>query len=277
MPSSATSDLRPSTTRHPASSRRADDHRRAETLLAEAEACLDTRRRTRLRQEAVLLCLDLADSAAHRYRDRGIPLEDLVQVARMALVKAASRYRTGMGQGFGAYAEPTIAGEVKRHFRDVGWMVRPPRRLQELGAAQVAEENRLQQTLGRPPSRAELADALGVSPDEVSEVQQSQTGFRLPSLDAPTTTQTPLSDTVSDDGRDPVADLEWRDALQHAVSGLDEREQRIVHLRFVEERTQAEIGDELGVTQMQISRLLSAITARLRADIEEADAAVDRG
>jgi RNA polymerase sigma-B factor len=273
MPSEAMFD--PRTTRRSASSRRSDDHSRAEALLAEAHPCRDARRRTRLRQEAVLLCLDLADAAAHRYRERGIPLEDLVQVARMALVKAAGRYRPGMGQSFGAYAEPTIAGEVKRHFRDAGWMVRPPRRLQEMGAAQVAEENRLQQTLGRPPSRSELADALGVSTDEVSEVQRSQTGFRLPSLDAPTTTQMPLSDTVPD-GHDPVADLEWRDALHHAVSGLDERDQRIVHLRFVEERTQAEIGDELGVTQMQISRLLASITTRLRADIEEADAAVDR-
>lgn len=248
----------------------ADAHERAEQLLAEAEACADPARARRLRQEAVLSCIDLADAVAHRYRDRGIDIEDLVQVARMGLVKAAGRYRSGAGDSFAAYAVPTISGEVKRHFRDAGWVVRPPRRLQERGAELVSADARLQQSLGRPPTRDELANALGVTVDDVAEAQQSQSGFSVLSLDAPTPRETPVGDTIPDP-HDEYEGVDRRDALHRAVAALDDRQRRILHLRFVEDRTQSQIGSELGVTQMQISRLLTAILGRLHEDLERAD------
>ena len=245
-------------------------HERAEQLLAEAENCADPGRTKRLRQESVLCCVDLADAVAHRYRDRGIELEDLVQVARMGLVKAASRYRSGAGDSFAAYAVPTISGEVKRHFRDAGWVVRPPRRLQERGAELVSADARLQQRLGRPPTREELAHALGVTADDVAEAQQSQSGFSVLSLDAPSPRETPVGDAIPDP-HDEYEGVDRRDALRRAVAALDDRQRRILYLRFVEDRTQTQIGNELGVTQMQISRLLSAILSRLHEDLERAD------
>ena len=128
------------------------DHARAEELLAQVEVTTDPEERERLRQEVVLLTLDLADTVARRYRSRGIDHEDLVQVGRMALVKAVRGYRSGAGNSFPAYAVPTISGEIKRHFRDFGWAVRPPRRLQELRAGLAAAEDTLRQELGREPT-----------------------------------------------------------------------------------------------------------------------------
>src|ERR687890_1346922 len=126
-----------------------DPHRRADELLAEAVTCSDPCRAAALRQEAVMLTLDVADRVARRYLGRGIDYDDLVQVGRMALVKAAAAYRPDRGSGFVPYALPTVSGEVKRHFRDCAWLVRPPRRLQEARALLTSQEETLRQALHR--------------------------------------------------------------------------------------------------------------------------------
>lgn len=240
----------------------------AERFLAEAaEAadCDDLPRCERLRHEAIVLSLDLADSVALRYRGRGIDSEDLVQVGRMALVKAAHGYRQGVGSSFAAYAVPTIAGEIKRHFRDCGWAVRPPRRLQELRAQLAAEEDQLRHRLQREPSTSELASSLGLDAADVREARACAAAYRAVSLDLPSGEWAPLD--VVDAQADHVENLTSRDALTQALGTLSDRERLIIRLRFVEERTQSEIGRTLGVSQMQVSRLLSGILTRLRADL----------
>ena len=242
------------------------NHQRAEALLAEVERCSDAERRADLRREAVLLTLDLADAVARHFRGRGTDYEDLVQVGRVALLKAAHGYRCGYGSSFAAYAVPTIAGEIKRHFRDHAWMVRPPRRLQELRAELIREEDRMRQTLLRDPTQAELARTLGLPCSEVRDAYQCSRAYRAMSLDV-------ASDVGGHDlvTHDPGIDdlIVDRDLLVRALEGLSDRERLIVRLRFVEERTQAEIGVVLSVSQMQVSRLLAGILRRLRNDLLE--------
>ena len=141
-------------------------------------------------------CLPLADGIALRYRGRGIETDDLLQVARTALVKAVGRYRPGAGPGFAAFASPTIAGEIKRWFRDQGWAVRPPRRIQELRAGLVVEEERMRHTLNRNPRDAELAMALGVSVADVDEARSCSAGYHAVSLDVPTASGSALADVL---------------------------------------------------------------------------------
>jgi RNA polymerase sigma-B factor len=241
------------------------DHRRAELLLAEVEACRDGCRRRELREQAVVLTLDLVDSVARRYRGRGMEGDDLVQVGRMALVKAAHGYRCGQGSSFAAYAVPTIAGEIKRHFRDQGWLVRPPRRLQELRSEAAAEQEHLRHQLLREPTDAELARSLGISVDEVREVRTSSMAYEgvpLDALDAGGPGDT-LRGGSFEEG------LAAADALRSALETLTERELLIVRLRCVEEMTQSQIGAALGVSQMQVSRLLGAILERLHHAMED--------
>jgi len=252
---------------------RADDlHARADELLAEAQECPEHERALALRQQAVVLTLDLADRIARRYAGRGIDLEDLVQVGRMALVKAANGYRTGCGHGFVAYAGPTIAGEIKRHFRDCGWAVRPPRRLQEVRADLASEQERLTHDLHRDPTTAELAEALGVVPEEVTRARECSAAYRAVSLDLPPDHEAPPVEVVARESAD-IDRMLRVDSVLHALHGLTERERLIVHLRFVEDRTQSEIGEVLGVSQMQVSRLLSSILGRLREGLGEAERA----
>lgn len=234
------------------------DHARAEQLLAEVESCHDRWRRGELRREAVVLTLDLVDGVARRYHGRGMERDDLVQVGRMALVKAAKGYRCGLGSSFAAYAVPTISGEIKRHFRDQGWLVRPPRRLQELRAEVAGERERLRQVLQREPTDSELAEGLQLTVDQVREVHSSSMAYHAMPLDLV-------------EGPGLAGDDRWfddvvvaREALRTALVGLGERDLLIVRLRFVEEKTQSEIGEVLGVSQMQVSRLLASILQRLR-------------
>ena len=161
------------------------DHARAEELLAEVETCHDRCRQGELRREAVVLTLDLVDGVARRYHGRGMERDDLVQVGRMALVKAANGYRCGQGSSFAAYAVPTISGEIKRYFRDTGWAVRPPRRLQELRSRMAQVTQQLSQHTGRAPTVRELAEALQVSSDDVVEAMVSGNGYTTASLDTP--------------------------------------------------------------------------------------------
>jgi RNA polymerase sigma-B factor len=233
-----------------------------EELLLRLDACTSPAERDVLVDAAVGSALPLADALARRYGGRGIDAEDLQQVARTALVAAVLRYRPASGHGFEAFAVPTIRGELKRHFRDCGWAVRPPRRLQELRAELTTTEEALQHRLAREVSDAELAEALGCSAEDVADARLCGSGYRPSSLDAPT----PAGDSVgvglaSDDDVYDRCDL--RATVRAEVHKLSERERLILDLRFREERTQSEIGQVLGVSQMQVSRLLAAILQRL--------------
>jgi RNA polymerase sigma-B factor len=176
-------------------------------------------------------------------------------------VKAANGYRCGQGSSFAAYAVPTISGEIKRHFRDQGWLVRPPRRLQELRAEVAGEQERLRHVLLREPTDAELAQGLQVETDQVREVHSSSMAYHAMPLDALDGVGLPAQERWFDDV------VVARDALRCALEQLSERDLLIIRLRFVEEQTQSQIGAALGVSQMQVSRLLSSILQRLRASM----------
>lgn len=239
--------------------------------LIERAAVAAEPERHRLLDEVVLLNLPVARSIASRYRDRGEPLEDLVQVASLALVKAARGYEPGKGRGFLPYAVPTITGELRRHFRDRGWDVRPPRRVQELRLAVGNAAQELSQEIGRSPTVSELSERLGVDPEEVIETLAASQGYSATSLDAPVDGEegVSLGDTLGceDDDLDRVVDCL---AVEPLLASLPPRDRHILSLRFYRGWTQSQIAEDIGVTQMQVSRLLSRALARLRkAALEE--------
>lgn len=247
-------------------SRRDDADREVDILAAQLADEQDPDRRAALVELIVLRSLPLADGLAMRYCGRGVETDDLLQVARTALVKAVDRYRPGAGPGFAAFVHPTIAGELKRWFRDHGWAVRPPRRIQELRAGLVVEEERLRHGLNRDPRDAELARVLGVPVTDVDEARGCSAGYHAVSLDAPTTTGSSLADhLLVEASHSDTVDL--RDALRRAVAGLTARQRLVLRLRYVDELTQGEIGDRIGVSQMQVSRILRGVIERLRGEL----------
>jgi RNA polymerase sigma-B factor len=257
---------RPSTLTHDRPFRPHEIDHEADELARACDHEADPQVRAQIRERIVLLALPLADGIAGRYARRGIEIDDLVQVARTALVKVVARYRPGAGAGFSAFATPSIAGELKRWFRDQGWSVRPPRRVQELRALLVVEEELMQHALAREPQDTELASALGVTARDVAEARSCSAGYRAASLDAVPPSGTALADQILvEDGF--TDSLVMLDALGWAVRRLSERQRLILRLRFVDELTQEAIGRQIGVSQMQVSRLLSAALDRLRADL----------
>jgi len=245
-----------------------------DALAAQRASTTDDGQRAALTEQMVLAAVPLADAIALRYQGRGIETDDLLQVARTALVKAVHRYRPGAGAGFAAYASPTVSGEVKRWFRDQGWAVRPPRRIQELRAGLVVEEERLRHALRRDPLDGEVARVLGVTAADVAEARACSAGYHATSLDALTAAGTSLADRLLVDPGHAGAH-EVRDVLRRSIACLSERQRLVLHLRFVEELTQSEIGERIGVSQMQVSRILRATLDRLRADLRDDDLAAD--
>ena len=240
------------------------DAETAELFAALAEAP-DARSRAVVLERIVLLYLDLCGSMASRYDGRGIEHDDLVQVARLALVKAIDRYVPGQGPSFAAFAVPTISGELKRHFRDRGWMVRPPRRLQEMRVQVQSCRNRLEQEVGHSPTDAEVAHELGVTRAAVKEVVAASSSFHPTSLDASTTDDESGSVAyLLGDDDESLAQVEDRVCLTAALSCLDADERQLLALRYVDELTQREIGLRLGMSQMQVSRALRRLVAHLR-------------
>ena len=241
-----------------------------EELALELAAETDPRRRCELVEQIVMQTLPLADSFALRYRGRGIETDDLVQVARTALVKAVHRYRPGTGPGFAAFAAPTVSGEIKRWFRDQGWAVRPPRRVQELRGSLVVEEERMRHVLARDPDDAELAAVLGVTTADVTEAKMCSAGYHAASLDAPTAAGTSIGEhLLVTEGHCEV--IEVRDALRRALGRLTERQRLVLRLRYVDELTQSQIGERIGVSQMQVSRILGGILDVLRTQLLSED------
>jgi RNA polymerase sigma-B factor len=212
----------------------------------------------RARDELVERFLPLARAVARRYDQSGEPLEDLFQVASLALVKAVDRYDASRGCAFSSFAVPTIVGELKRHFRDRGWVVRPPRDVQELTLRVDRAVEHLTKELERAPTVAELAAAIDSTDEGVLEALQARSGRSALSLHVPAygeDGQSALQDTLgaSDDG---YARAEDRVLLGGLLAGVSPRAREVLRLRFEEDLNQAEIGARLGVSQMQISRIL---------------------
>ena len=237
-------------------------------LLTEAAAETDPVERKRLQDEVVVMHMGLARAIAARYRGRGIADEDLVQAATMALLKAARKFDPDNGAEFLTYAVVTMKGEVKRQFRDFGWMVRPPRPIQKMQADVSRAESALTQTLGRSPRVREVAEHLGVPEDDVLEALSADGCYTPTSLDLPVGEQGTgvLGDTLP--GEDTAIDeAEARVMLLPAVKALPERDRKVLYLRFFKQQTQSQIAEEIGVTQMQVSRILSRVLGQLRGQL----------
>jgi RNA polymerase sigma-B factor len=236
-------------------------------LLLEADAVPDPRHQECL-DRVVLLNAPVARSIASRFRSKGVDADDLEQVAYLGLIKAANGYRLDASTAFLSYAVPTIRGELKRYFRDCAWTIRPPRRVQEMQGSIAAAEPELIQRLGHVPTDEETAVALGTDPAEVAEATSVRGCFSTLSLDAPSAPEggASLIDLVAnaEDGYDLVEDVH---TLTPAVANLGDRDKRILQLRFCNGFTQEEIGHELGVSQMQVSRLLRGILEKLRSEL----------
>lgn len=237
-------------------------------LLVRAAEETDPVERERLQNEVVVLHMGLARAIAARYRGRGIADDDLVQAASMALLKAARGFDPSHGVEFLSYAVVTMKGEVKRQFRDYGWMVRPPRPIQKLQADVSRAEGVLIQTLGRSPKVAEVADYLGVTEDEVLEALSADGCFTPTSLDTPIGADgsAMLGDLIPDEDN-AMTEAEARVMLAPAVKALPERERQVLFLRFFKQQSQAQIAEEIGVTQMQVSRILSRVLTQLRGQL----------
>jgi RNA polymerase sigma-B factor len=237
-------------------------------LLTEAAASADPVERKRLQDEVVVMHMGLARAIAARYRGRGIADEDLVQAASMALLKAARNFDPDNGAEFLTYAVVTMKGEVKRQFRDFGWMVRPPRPIQKMQADVARAEGDLTQTLGRSPRVREVAEHLGVAEDDVLEALTADGCFTPTSLDLPVGEQGNgvLGDTLADEDS-ALEEAESRVMLMPAVKALPERDRQVLYLRFFRQQTQSQIAEEIGVTQMQVSRILSRVLNQLRGEL----------
>src|SRR6478752_5096937 len=244
--------------------------RRTETarILEEASRAESPERRKALHDEVIRLNMQVAGEIARRYHGRGIAGDDLDQVANLGLVKAAQGFDPSHGTDFLSFAVPTIRGEIRRYFRDFGWTVRPPRSVQELQARLSAAESELFQQLGRSPRPSELATHLDVDLDLVVDSLAATGCFSPMSLDAPVGPGevNPAERLGGDDAE--FTRAEARVALAPLLENLTPRERRILEMRFFGGFTQAEIGADIGVTQMQVSRLLNRLLTRLRRKLE---------
>ncbi|CAA9343831.1 MAG: RNA polymerase sigma factor SigB [uncultured Frankineae bacterium] len=244
----------------------ADRARAREMFLRLQELPEDDPERARLRELLVEAHLPLVEYLARRFRNRGEPLDDLIQVATIGLIKSVDRFDLERGVEFSTYATPTIVGEIKRHFRDKGWAIRVPRRLQELKLSLTKATSELSQKNGRSPTVGELAAHLGLSEEEILEGLESANAYSAVSLDAP---------DGGDDDSPAVADslgmmddalegVEYRESLKPLLEQLPPREKKILMLRFFGNMTQSQIAGELGISQMHVSRLLARTLAQLR-------------
>jgi RNA polymerase sigma-B factor len=220
-----------------------------------------------IREELVRAYLPLAEYLAKRFVHRGVPSDDLVQVASLGLVKAVDRFEPERGLAFSTFATPTIIGELKRHFRDKGWALRVPRRLQELHLELASTIGSLTQELGRSPTIAEIAAAARVSEEEVLEATDVAQVYRISSLEAPPTEEGDTGDSRSAalseiDGN--LELVEERMEIARLLRALPPRQRAIVHMRFFEGKTQSEIAASLGISQMHVSRLLARSIDQLR-------------
>ena len=226
----------------------------------------DSPERAKIRSTLVELHLPLVEYLARRFRNRGEWLDDLTQVATIGLIKSIDRFDLERGVEFSTYATPTIVGEIKRHFRDKGWAVRVPRRLQELKLSLTKAIGDLAQREGRAPTVSELAAHLQMSEEEVLEGLESANAYSTVSLDAPDSGDEDAPAVADSLGMidDALEGVEYRESLKPLLERLPPREKRILLLRFFGNMTQSQIAAELGISQMHVSRLLARTLAQLR-------------
>ena len=226
-----------------------------------------------VRNTLIEMNLSLVRYAAARFRSRSNnEMEDIVQVGTIGLIKAIDRFELTRQVEFTSFAVPYIVGEIKRFFRDTSWAVHVPRRLQEARVELAKATEELRSRLGRTPTTRELSELMCLTEEEVIEARKASNGYTSSSLDAALSSdagaegETVLADVIGSDdpGLELVDDLS---SLAPLIAELDERERKIIHMRYVEERTQAEIGEELGISQMHVSRLISRMLRRLRAGL----------
>jgi RNA polymerase sigma-B factor len=221
----------------------------------------------RLRDELVEAHLGLAFQLARRFSNRGETYDDLAQVASIALIKAVDRFDPERGVEFSTFATRTVIGELKRHFRDKGWAIRAPRRIQELYLELGHVIESLSQELGRPPTVAEMADAVDSSEEAVLEALEAGQSYRTSSIDAPDRQEGTIGDRLGDVDSG-FTGTEDRMVLAISLARLPERERAILNLRFIEGMTQSEIAARIGISQMHVSRLLTECLAKLRESFE---------
>ncbi|MFF4139321.1 RNA polymerase sigma factor SigF [Streptomyces mirabilis] len=220
------------------------------------------------RNTLIEMNMSLVQYAARRFRSRGQDeMEDIVQVGTIGLIKAIDRFELTREVEFTSFAVPYIVGEIKRFFRDTTWAVHVPRRLQEARIQLAKATEELRSRLGRMPTVKELSQLMCLSEEEVNEARLASNGYASSSLNAAITSgedgEVALADFIGidDNALELVEDFH---ALAPLIAGLDDRERRIIHMRFVEERTQAQIGEHLGISQMHVSRLLTRTLTKLR-------------
>lgn len=248
--------------------------RRVRSRQGRARSTIGNAARNRMVEEN----LPLADNLARRYGYTSEPLEDLVQVARLGLVKAVDRWDPHQGAAFSTFAVPTIIGELKRYFRDRSWTVRPPRDLQELYLATQRARETLWQELGREPTARDVAERLERTPEDVVEALEAGHAHSPSSLDTPVNSDEGDGVTRLDhvpDARDAVASAEEWTALRQLGMVLDDREWEVVRLRFQEDLLQREIAERVGCSQMHVSRILRDALVRLRVAADEAGVTLD--
>jgi RNA polymerase sigma-B factor len=229
----------------------------------------------RQRDAIVEHCLPLAEHIARRYRNRGEPLDDLIQTARMGLVHAVNRFNVDNGADFLAFAVPTVAGEVRRHFRDRGWAVKVPRRIKDLQAQLNNARSELSQSLGRAPNATEIAEHMGIDRDLVVDATFAGSNYSALSTDSTSgsdDTYSSLADRLGevDAGIDKVLQVE---TVRPLIAALPERQRTVLTLRFFEDMTQTEIAKHIGCSQMHVSRLLARALDTVRSQVRESELA----
>jgi RNA polymerase sigma-B factor len=231
-----------------------------------ADKSLSQRERRRIRRELLEGHLPLAEHIAMKYQRRGQPMEDLRQVARVGLIGAVDRFDPSRGRDFVAFAVPTIMGEIRRYFRDSTWMVTVPRPLKELNRSVFRAVGELTAELGHSPRPKQIASRLGISLEAVYEGLQAGLAYQADSLDSPSPRQD--DEDRTDNAIGAVASdaelVENRETLHSALAELPDREQRIVRMRYVDELTQSQIAERVGISQVHVSRLLTQSVAQLR-------------
>ena len=242
-----------------------NDLRSADREMFEQLAALEagTSEHEALRAALIERHLPLVTFMARKFADRGEPLDDLIQVGTIGLIKAIDRFEISKGFEFSTFATPTIVGEIKRHFRDKTWAVRVPRRLQELGASVTKATTELTQKLDRSPTPKEIAKHLGITVDDVAEALESNAAYSTVSLDVTSEPSTSIGETFGalDEALEGV---EYRESLKPLLAQLDDREKRILQMRFFENLSQSQIATELGISQMHVSRILNKVLSHLR-------------
>ena len=226
----------------------------------------DEASRRRIRDELVQMHLPLVRHIARRYADRGEPLDDVVQVGTVGLIQAVDRYRPEQGTAFSSFAVPTILGAIRRHFRDATWSVKVPRRVRELRGRIDAAHDELVQTLGRSPTVAEIAERASVEVDDVLDSLELSRVRELTPLDGRTEDEEPLIERLGDIDA-ALNEVEDKQTVERLLATLPDRERTIMTMRFYQGRSQSQIADALGMSQMHVSRLLARSLAHLRSEV----------